>query len=241
MATTTMQRIDNRTPDQLRPYSFERNFINTAEGSVLVSCGNTKVIVTAKPQKKVPPFLEEAGTGWLTAEYSMLPGSCQDRTRREKNSRATEIQRLIGRSLRAAVDLKKLPPLTITIDCDVIQADGGTRTASITGAYVALYDCLRYLQDKEGHFADGLPIINQVAAISVGIKDATALLDLNYAEDSTAEADANFVLTSEGKIIEMQGTAEGEPFSKESYDQMYDLALKGVKELADLQNQALGL
>jgi ribonuclease PH len=199
---TATKRIDGRSPEQIRDYKFERDFIKTAEGSVLVSCGDTKVIVTAKVDKKIPDWLKRSANphGWLTAEYSMLPGSCADRVQRERKSpsgRSSEIQRLIGRALRAMVDLNKLPELTIAIDCDVIQADGGTRTASITGAYVAVYDCLRQLQKSQGFFAQGLPLLNQVAAISAGIKDGVALLDLNYSEDSSAQADANFVLTCE--------------------------------------------
>lgn len=239
MTTQTIERPDGRKIDQLRSYSFERNFIKTAEGSVLVSCGDTKVIVTAKPEDRVPPFLADTGKGWLTAEYSLLPGSCQQRARRDKNSRASEIQRLIGRSLRAMVDLEKLGEITITVDCDVIQADGGTRTASITGAYVAVHDCLTKLQKERGMYQDGLPILNQVAAISVGVWKGSPILDLNYPEDSTAEADANFVLNSEGKIIEVQGTAEAEPFSKADFMQMLELADKGTQEIFELQNQAL--
>ncbi len=236
---TMTSRNDGRKIDELRPYSFERNFIKTAEGSVLVSCGDTKVIVTAKPEDRIPPFLKEAGTGWVTAEYAMLPGSCADRTRRDKNSRASEIQRLIGRSARAMVSMDKMPPVTITIDCDVIQADGGTRTASISGAYIALKDCLEYLKKEAGYFQEGLPLINQIAAVSVGIVDGQPLLDLNYIEDSTADTDANFVLCGSGKIIEIQGTAEKEAFSKDELDAMFSLAQKGVVDLCNLQNKAL--
>ena len=236
---TSTKRLDGRAVDQIRPYNFETNFIKTSEGSVLVSCGDTKVIVTAKPELKVPKFLKDTGKGWLTSEYALLPGSCPDRVKREKNGRAIEIQRLIGRSLRAMVDMDKLGEVTITIDCDVIQADGGTRTASITGAYVAVYDCLKHLQEKEGLFKNGLPILNQVAAVSCGIVNGVPLLDLNYPEDSTAEADANFVLTADGKIIEIQGTAEKDPFSTEHFQTMMGLAQKGVADLCALQNAAL--
>ena len=269
-------RSKNRNPDQLRNYSFERNFIKTSEGSVLVSCGDTKVIETAKVEANLPPFLKDSDElqGWVTAEYSMLPGSSKDRIRRERtkaNARSLEIQRLIGRSLRAMIDLKKLPGITINIDADVIQADGGTRTASITGAYVAVYDALRYLQNntikmraprnmealendsnteivsqngKELElklFKNELPITNQIAAISVGIKDGQALLDLDYPEDSTAQADGNFILTSNGDIVEIQTTAEDGVITNADFDSMFKLAQKGVKDLCTLQNEALGL
>lgn len=250
----SFKRIDGRSEDQLRPYSFERNFIKTAEGSVLVSCGDTKVIVTAKIDPSLPPHLRNANVqqGWITAEYAMLPGSSQDRVGRERNkahSRSLEIQRLIGRSLRAMVDLEKMPPVSINIDADVIQADGGTRTASITGAYVAVYDCLRHMQLngvklKDGFikpFAEGLPIVNQVAAISVGIVEGKPLLDLNYHEDSQAEADANFILTAGAKIIEIQASAEESCFDEQAFHEMFSLAKKGINELTSLQNKVLGL
>lgn len=249
---TIIQREDGRRNNQIRNYSFERNFIKTAEGSVLVSCGDTRVIVTAKVEATVPPHLRDANPpqGWVTAEYSMLPGSSHSRVSRERtkaNARSLEIQRLIGRTLRAMIDLKKMPPITINIDADVIQADGGTRTASITGAYIAVYDCLRHLQMNGikikdqfiKPFQDGLPIINQVAAISVGIKDGIPLLDLNYIEDSSAEADANFILTSKGDIIEIQATAEDGVVTKEQFEQMFLLAQEGVAELCKLQGLSL--
>ncbi len=263
MTTTTITRIDGRKANELRPYKFERNFIKTAEGSCLVSCGDTRVIVTAKVDPNLPPHLRDAANqGWITAEYSMLPGSSHDRISRERNkanSRSLEIQRLIGRSLRAMIDMKAMPPITINIDADVIQADGGTRTASITGAYVAVYDCLRYLQengikvraprgsreaDANGMvhlqcFKTGLPIINQIAAISVGIKDGIPLLDLNYPEDSTAQADGNFILTSNGDIIEIQSTAEDGVISSSQFQAMLELGQQGVKQLCELQNLAL--
>lgn len=274
--TQTLTRSENRSPDQLRNYTFERNFIKTSEGSVLVSCGDTKVIVTAKVETNLPPFLRDSEElqGWVTAEYSMLPGSGHDRIKRERNkynARSLEIQRLVGRSLRAMIDLKKLPGITINIDADVIQADGGTRTASITGAYVAVYDALRYLQSNvikmraprnmkalesdpnteivshNGRevelklFRNELPITNQIAAISVGMKDGQALLDLDYPEDSTAQADGNFILTSSGDIVEIQTTAEDGVINPADFDSMFKLAQKGVKELCELQNQALGL
>lgn len=247
-------RIDGRAFDQLRPYNFERGFINTAEGSVLVSCGDTRVIVTAKIDPSLPPHLRntEKPQGWITAEYAMLPGSSKDRVGRERNkanSRSLEIQRLIGRSMRAMVDLYRLPPISINIDADVIQADGGTRTASITGAYVAVYDCLRYLLEhgvmiKDQHikpFASGLPIVNQIAAVSVGIVNGTPMLDLNYPEDSSAEADANFILTADGKIIEIQATAENGAFGQADFMQMLTLAQKGVNQLCALQTASLTL
>jgi ribonuclease PH len=233
-------RKDGRRSNELRELSFERNFIKTAEGSVLVSMGQTKVIVTAKVEKKVPEWMKGKGHGWITAEYSMLPGSCLQRVKREKNQsgRSSEIQRLIGRALRAMVDLKKLPELTIQIDCDVIQADGGTRTASINGAYIAVYDCLRYLQEKEGCFKEKLPILNQVAAISAGIYDGV-ILDLNYEEDSNAEADANFVLNSSGNIIEIQGTAEKGTFSEEDFLKMFNFAKLGIAQILEVQRKSL--
>lgn len=250
--TTIIKRIDGRQADELRPYSFETGFIKTAEGSCLVTCGDTKVIVTAKVEPNVPPHLKDASPkqGWVTAEYSMLPGSSQERIKRERNkahSRSLEIQRLIGRSLRAMIDLKAMPPITINIDADVIQADGGTRTASITGAYVAVYQALRYLQEhgitiRDQHtkcFQNGLPILRQVAAISVGINQGIPLLDLNYPEDSSAEADANFVLTADGEIIEIQATAEDGVIKPEQFQLMLKLAQKGVAQLADLQRAAL--
>ena len=262
---TTISRSENRSASELRNYQFERGFIKTAEGSVLVSCGDTRVIVTAKVDTNVPNWMRGQGHGWVTAEYSMLPGSSQDRIRRDRNGpsgRSAEIQRLIGRSLRAMVDLKKLPEVTINIDCDVIQADGGTRTASISGAYIAVYDCLRALQkdfiivESEKNkvirkidakpemktraiFPDALPILNQVAAVSVGIKDGTVLLDLDYIEDSSAQADSNFILTADGRIIEIQGTAEDGPFSKAEFDQMFAVAHNGIKKLCELQVAAL--
>lgn len=250
--TTTTKRIDGRAADELRPYSFERGFIKTSEGSCLVTCGDTRVIVTAKIEANIPPFLKDANPkqGWITAEYSMLPGSGQDRVRRERNkanSRSLEIQRLIGRSLRAMIDMKSLPPITINIDADVIQADGGTRTASITGAYIAVYDALRHLQEhgvtiRDQHvkcFQNGLPFMRQIAAISVGMHRGIPLLDLDYPEDSSAEADANFILTEDGEIIEIQATAEDGTIKPADFQAMFELAQKGIKKLTELQRQAL--
>ena len=237
-------RSDGRKQAEMRNYSFQRDYIKNSAGSVLVSCGDTKVIVTANYEAKVPPFLDKETDGWLTAEYSMLPGSCLSRVRRDKatnSGRSQEISRLIGRALRAMIDMKKFPGYTIHVDADVIQADGGTRTTSITGAYVAVYDCLMKMKRKEGLFKNELPILNQVAAVSVGIKDKQVLLDLNYDEDSTAQADANFVLTSDSEIVEIQGTAEASPFKSEQFFQMLSFAQEGVRALCQQQNEALEL
>ncbi len=241
----TNKRIDGRTADELRPVRFTKDFITSAKGSVLVEMGNTRVICTASVDENVPGWMrfQKVPGGWVTAEYSMLPGATQDRTQREASrgkigGRTMEIQRLIGRSLRAVVDLKKLGRRQIYLDCDVIQADGGTRTASITGAYVALRLAVNRLM-KEGLVKQD-PIIDGLAAISVGIHKEVPILDLCYLEDSAAEVDANFVMTSSGKIIEVQGTAEGAPFSKDELMQMLDLAEKGISELVEMQNAVLG-
>jgi ribonuclease PH len=237
-------RPSGRQPDQMRPVKITRNFTCHAEGSVLIEFGNTKVICTASVERGVPRFLRGSGSGWVTAEYGMLPRSTNSRNGREaargkQSGRTTEIQRLIGRSLRAALDLKKLGENTITIDCDVIQADGGTRTASITGAYVALVDAINVLkQDKNGAMK-GNPLKHEIAAVSVGIYEGEAVLDLDYAEDSKAETDMNVIMTGSGGFIEVQGTAEGAPYSQEELNKMLDLAQKGIKELSGLQKQAL--
>lgn len=233
-------RIDGRKNNQIRKIDFTRNFIKTAEGSVLVAMGDTKVIVTAKVEKKVPQWMEGKGHGWITAEYSMLPGSCLQRVKREKNNsgRASEIQRLIGRALRAMIDLKDLPELTIQIDCDVIQADGGTRTASINGAYIAVFDTLKHLE-REGHFQKGFPVLNQVAAVSSGIYNNEVILDLNYLEDSQAKADSNFVLSQDGGVIEIQGSAEDGPFSENDFLKMFSLAKSGITEIFEAQKALL--
>lgn len=238
-----MMRIDGRSNNQLREVKITRNFIKYAEGSVLIETGNTKVICNATVEEKVPPFLRGGGKGWITAEYSMLPRATQQRTVREASrgritGRTQEIQRLIGRALRPAVNLSLLGERTIWVDCDVIQADGGTRTASITGAMIAVYDALATLKER-GVLAQ-IPIETFVAATSVGIVDDQELLDLCYQEDSRAEVDMNFVMTEDGKIIEIQGTAEGEPFSKERLDNLHNLAFKGITELVNLQKQVLG-
>ncbi|MCO4758614.1 MAG: ribonuclease PH [Oceanospirillaceae bacterium] len=237
-------RPSGRQPDQMRPVKITRNFTCHAEGSVLIEFGNTKVICTASVERGVPRFLRGSGSGWVTAEYGMLPRSTNSRNGREaargkQSGRTTEIQRLIGRSLRAALDLKKLGENTITIDCDVIQADGGTRTASITGAYVALVDAINVLkQDKNGAMK-GNPLKHEIAAVSVGIYEGEAVLDLDYAEDSKAETDMNVIMTGTGGFIEVQGTAEGAPYSQEELNKMLDLAQKGIKELSGMQKKAL--
>lgn len=236
-------RPSGRALDELRAIKFTRNFTCHAEGSVLVECGDTKVICTASVSEGVPGFLRGKGQGWLTAEYGMLPRSTGSRMSREaargkQSGRTQEIQRLIGRSLRAAVDLNELGENTINIDCDVIQADGGTRTASITGACVALVDGLRQLQMDKIIKTD--PLNFMIAAVSVGVFEGQPVLDLDYAEDSNAETDMNVVMADGGKFIEIQGTAEGAPFSREETDELLNLAVKGCSELIALQKQILG-
>ena len=235
-------RLSNRASDALRAVSLTPGFSRHAEGSCLVKFGNTHVLVTASLEEKAPPFLKGSGKGWVTAEYGMLPRSTHDRMRREaaagkQSGRTHEIQRLVGRSLRAVCDLSALGERQIVIDCDVLQADGGTRTASITGGYVALAQCIGFMQ-KTGLIK--APVLkDSVAAISCGIVKGEALLDLDYSEDSTAETDANFVLTGAGGLVEIQGTAEGAPFSEEQLAQLLRLARKGITELVELQKQAL--
>jgi len=236
-------RPSGRAPDQLRDIIITRNYTKHAEGSVLIEFGDTKVICTATVEDRVPGFLRGKGQGWVTAEYGMLPRSTGSRMGREaargkQGGRTVEIQRLIGRSLRAAVDLKALGENTITIDCDVIQADGGTRTASITGGYVALVDAIRYMINNKMLSAD--PVINHVASISVGVFNGTPVMDLDYAEDSNCETDMNLVMTDEGSFIEIQGTAEGEPFSPQELQAMLDLGKQAIDQLIDKQRQALG-
>ncbi|MEN8723588.1 MAG: ribonuclease PH [Alphaproteobacteria bacterium] len=235
-------RADNRANDALRPISIEMNVNRYAEGSCLIKAGNTHVLCTASLEERVPPWMRGSNEGWVTAEYAMLPRATHDRGRRERkgaSGRTQEIQRLIGRSLRAVVDMKGLGERQISLDCDVLQADGGTRTASITGAYVALYDCLRFM--KEQGMIDTIPLKTEVAAISVGLHQGEAKLDLDYSEDSSAEADANFVLTGNGGIVEIQGTAEQDPFSEEQFGDLLRYAKKGVAELVAIQRQVLGL
>jgi len=238
----TMARNDGRAPHELRPVTITRNFNKHAEGSVLVEFGDTRVICTASVEDAVPPFMKGKGTGWVTAEYAMLPRATNSRSPREstkgkQSGRTLEIQRLIGRSLRAVTDMAKLGERTIYIDCDVIQADGGTRTASITGAYVALSDALTTLQQR-GFFAD-IPLREAVAAISVGIVNGAVMLDLNYLEDSSAEVDMNFVMTSSERYVEVQGTAETIPFTKSQMDAMQMLAVSGINRLIEIQDKAL--
>ena len=236
-------RIDGRQLNELRPISFIRHYTKHAEGSVLVCFGDTKVLCTASVEAGVPKWLKGQGQGWLTAEYGMLPRATGTRTQREaargkQSGRTQEIQRLIGRSLRAMLDLSKLGENTIHIDCDVIQADGGTRTASITGAAVALIDALEYLQREKKLAQD--PLLGLVGAVSVGIKDGKAYLDLNYAEDSTCDTDLNVVMTQTGGFIEIQGTAEDKPFTRAEADSMLSLAESGIRQIIEAQQQALG-
>jgi ribonuclease PH len=237
-----MSRPSGRRPEQLRKVKITRSYTKHAEGSVLVEFGDTKVICTASVENSVPRFLKGKGQGWVTAEYGMLPRSTGSRMGREasrgkQGGRTMEIQRLIGRSLRAAVDLKALGENTITIDCDVIQADGGTRTASITGACVALMDAIAHLQ-KAGKVVEN-PLNNMVASVSVGMYKGVAVLDLDYAEDSNAETDMNVVMNSVGGFIEVQGTAEAAPFSEDEFQQMMALAKRGIADLVKVQQMAL--
>ena len=236
-------RVDNRKYDELRPVTITRNFTKYSAGSILVESGNTKVICTASIEEYVPPHIKNTGTGWITAEYSLLPGATPSRVPREStkgkiSGRTHEIQRLIGRSLRAICDLALLKERTIWIDCDVIQADGGTRTAAITGGYIALADAVQWLLDKnvikENH------LINSVAAISAGIVNNIALLDLCYAEDAAAQVDMNFVMTGSGKYIEVQGTGEEYAFDEDQLAKMLTLARKGICEITEIQKKALG-
>ena len=235
-------RPSRRAPDELRAVSLERSVVKYAEGSCFVKFGDTHVLVTATLEERLPPWLKGQGRGWVTAEYGMLPRATSERTRREASAgkqggRTVEIQRLIGRSLRTMVDLVALGERQITIDCDVIQADGGTRTASITGAWVALHDSLQWMKARNMLRAEVLR--DQVAAISCGVYKNTAVLDLDYAEDSEADTDANFVMTGSGGIIEIQGTAEKTPFTEEQLLDMLRLARKGVGKLVDLQKMAV--
>jgi len=235
-------RTDSRAPNELRPVKITPGFLPYAEGSVLIEMGNTKVICAASLEDRVPPFLRNTGQGWLTAEYAMLPRSTLTRSSREigrggPSGRTHEIQRLIGRSLRAVADMKALGERTLTLDCDVLQADGGTRTAAITGAYVAFALAANRLH-KIGKITRPI-VLNQVAAVSVGIVEKTALLDLKYDEDSRAEVDMNVVCTGDGRFIEVQGTAEREPFSRTQMDELLALAGSGIDSLVKLQQEAL--
>lgn len=233
-------RADGRTYNAIRPVSFQRHFTKYSAGSVLVKFGDTHVLCTASISEDVPRFLNDTGKGWLTAEYRLLPSSTQERQQRELfkiSGRTAEIQRLIGRSLRAAIDFEKLGPRTITIDADVLQADGGTRTAAITGGYVALQDACQMLMTKG--LLEEFPIAHQVAALSVGMVNDTAIADLSYIEDSSAEVDLNVVMTSRGEFIEIQGTAETQPFGGNKLTSMLELARAGIGELCQLQQAAL--
>ncbi len=237
-------RVDKREFNQLRTVDITRHFIPHAEGSALISVGNTTVICTASVEESVPSFLAQANQGWVTAEYGMLPRATHTRSQREVRAgrpqgRTLEIQRLIGRSLRSVVDLKKMPGFTVYIDADVIKADGGTRTASITGAFVALYDALDNLRKRKKISEN--PITEILAATSVGILNDEVILDLAYVEDSKAAVDLNVVMTESSRFVEIQGTAEKDPFDKNQLDQMLNLAEKGIKELIEKQKEALGL
>jgi len=239
-----MTRIDGRTNDQLRPITIERGWSDQAEGSALISFGRTKVLCTASFTNGVPRWMTGKGKGWVTAEYSMLPRSTNDRMDREAvkgkiGGRTHEISRLIGRSLRAVVDMKALGENTIVLDCDVLQADGGTRTAAITGAYVALADALEWGRGKGFIGKNSTPLIDSVSAVSVGIIDGTPMLDLAYTEDVRAETDMNVVVTGRGLFVEVQGTAEGAPFDRRELDSLLDLALGGAVDLSRLQKDAL--
>ncbi|MEE9260165.1 MAG: ribonuclease PH [Candidatus Scalindua sediminis] len=235
-------RKDGRKPDELRPVTIERNYTRFAPGSVLIQVGDTKVICTASIDESVPPHLKNSGQGWITAEYSLLPGSTPKRVVREAargriNGRTQEIQRLIGRSLRAIANLSVLGERTIWIDCDVIQADGGTRVAAITGGYVALVDAIRWLRNK-GEIT-GEPLLGSVAAVSVGIVDGVSMLDLCYEEDFAAKVDMNIVLTGDGEYVELQGTGEQQTFSEEELAEMISQAKKGVNQLTQIQMKVL--
>lgn len=236
------KRIDGRKDDEVREIKITRNYISHAPGSVFIEMGKTRIVCTATVEEKVPPFIRGKGTGWITAEYDMIPRSAPQRIIRPQaigkiNGRTHEIQRLIGRSFRAAVDLKKLGERTIWIDCDVIEADGGTRTASITGGFVALFDCLHSIVDKK--IIEEMPITNFIAAISVGIVNGEVLLDLCFREDSQADVDMNVVMNSSGEFIEIQSTAEGNTFGKEIFLQMLDKSAKAVGDIISLQKKIL--
>ena len=235
-------RPSQRKNNELRSIEITRNYIKHAEGSVLIKCGDTHVICTASVEENVPSFLKGKNQGWVTAEYGMLPRSTSTRMTREasrgkQSGRTQEIQRLIGRSLRSIIDLEMLGERTIQIDCDVVQADGGTRTASITGAYIALYDAIQNLINK-GLIKES-PIVDSIAAISLGIKDSDIFLDLDYIEDSNCDTDMNIVMTGSGKFVEIQGTAEGEAFTRDEMNNLIDMAEHGIKQLTEIQNSLL--
>lgn len=231
-------RADGRAENELRPHSFQRDFTAFAGGSVLVTFGDTRVLCTAMLDEDVPRWMRNSGKGWVTAEYSMLPGSSPERIRRETKGpkgRTQEIQRLIGRALRSVVDMRALGERQILIDCDVLQADGGTRTAAISGAYLALHDCLTRMVQEE--IISSVPLLDELAAISVGVIDGTPCLDLPYEEDVRAETDMNVVMTGKGLFVEVQGTAEGAPFSKDELDSLLDLAAHGIGRIHELQRE----
>ncbi len=231
------RRADGRRPDELRPLRFRRDYTTMAGGSVLAEFGATRVLCTASIDDDVPRWMRERGSGWLTAEYSMLPGSSPERVSRRVGGRTKEIQRLIGRSLRTVVDLAALPRRQVIVDCDVLQADGGTRTASICGGYLALHDAVtRLIQDGTLRTS---PMVGECAAVSVGLIDGVALLDLPYSEDSRADVDFNVVMTGEGELVEVQGTAEGRPFTRSQLDELLDLASKGISEIVAAQRSML--
>lgn len=240
---TGLGRIDGRRRDQIRPVKVTRNFTKHAEGSVLIEMGDTKVICTASIEEKVPPFLKGKGTGWVTAEYAMLPRATHDRSPREsvkgkQGGRTLEIQRLVGRALRAVIDTSRLGERTIWIDCDVIQADGGTRTASITGSFIALADAVSVLKKRE--LVKVNPLTDYLAAISIGKVGGHVMVDLAYEEDSHAEVDLNLVMTGAGQYVEVQGTAERTPFNKKDMDEFLDLGWRAIRELVDLQKSLIG-
>ncbi|TFB90725.1 ribonuclease PH [Cryobacterium algoricola] len=242
---TDIVRADGRAIDELRPVTIERGWSDQAEGSALISCGRTKVLCTASFTNGVPRWMSGKGKGWVTAEYAMLPRSTNERMAREAvkgkiGGRTHEISRLVGRSLRAVVDMKALGENTIVIDCDVLQADGGTRTAAITGAYVALFDALEWGREQKFIGQKAQPLTDSVAAISVGIVKGVPMLDLAYTEDSSAQTDMNVVVTGRGSFVEVQGTAEGAPFDRAELNSLLDLALAGTVSLTELQNAALG-
>ncbi|MBU4457390.1 MAG: ribonuclease PH [Candidatus Omnitrophica bacterium] len=235
-------RNDGRKLGQMRKVKIKRGVMKFAEGSCMIEVGNTKVICTASVEEKVPHFLRNTGSGWVTAEYGMLPRSCSTRMRRESSAgklsgRTQEIQRLIGRSLRSVVELEKLGERTIWIDCDVVQADGGTRTASITGSFIALMDAISFL--KKQNILEDVPVKDYIGAVSVGIVDGELCLDLDYGEDSKAEVDMNIIMTGSGMLIEVQGTAEKKPFSKKELDKLISLAQEGIRELVNIQRKIL--
>ena len=231
------RRADGRRPDELRPLRFRRDYTTMAGGSVLAEFGDTRVLCTASIDDDVPRWMRERGSGWLTAEYSMLPGSSPERVSRRVGGRTKEIQRLIGRSLRTVVDLAALPHRQVIVDCDVLQADGGTRTASICGGYLALHDAVTRLLQEGALKAS--PMVGECAAVSVGLIDGVALLDLPYFEDSRADVDFNVVMTGDGELVEVQGTAEGRPFTRSQLDELLDLASKGISEIVAAQRSML--